>query len=288
VPESFVRRRSLIGFFVGVPLALGVWAMGIEPNRLIVREVPIQLPGWPEALDNLRVAVLTDIHAGAPHVDLQKLEQVVSTVNQAEPDVVVLLGDYVIRGVLGGRFIEPQKIAAKLAGLRARLAVASVLGNHDWWYDGERVRRALLDAGIPVLEDDVLQVGEGSRRLWLAGLADEWTRGSEVESALQKVSDEGPVLVLTHNPDLFPHVPARVSLTLAGHTHGGQVRLPFLGSPIVPSRYGQRYVRGHVEEGGRHLFVSTGIGTSIIPVRLGVPPEIAIVRILVNRGNRLP
>jgi predicted MPP superfamily phosphohydrolase len=91
------------------------------------------------------------------------------------------------------------------------------------------------------------------------------------------VPQDEPVLLLTHNPDVFPDVPARVTLTLAGHTHGGQVALPILGRPVVPSRYGQRYADGLVMEDGRALFVSSGIGTSILPVRFRVPPEIAIV-----------
>jgi hypothetical protein len=96
------------------------------------------------------------------------------------------------------------------------------------------------------------------------------------------VSDDAPVLAFTHNPDVFPHVPARVALTIAGHTHGGQVVLPLLGRPLVPSAYGQRYAIGHVEEDGRHLFVSSGLGTSIFPVRFGVPPEISIVVVRVR------
>jgi hypothetical protein len=251
----------------------------IEPDRLVVNEVRIPLPGWPEALDDLRVAVLTDIHAGSPHIDLEKLDRIVATVNREEADLVVLLGDYLIRGVLGGRFIEPEAIAARLSALRARLSVVSVLGNHEWWFHGDRVRRAFLAEGMVVLEDEVLRIKVKERGLWIAGLADEWTRGADLEGTLRRVTDDEPVMALTHNPDLFPRVPPRVTLTLAGHTHGGQVRLPFIGSPIVPSAYGQRYARGHIEEGGRHLFVSVGIGTSILPVRFGVPPEISLLRI---------
>lgn len=110
--------------------------------------------------------------------------------------------------------------------------------------------------------------------------ADLWTRGADVAASLKHVeSDDDPVLLLTHNPDIFPDVPPRVSLTLAGHTHGGQVNFPFFGRLVVPSRYGQRYAMGHVVEGGRHLFVSGGVGTSILPVRFRVPPEIVVITI---------
>ncbi len=113
--------------------------------------------------------------------------------------------------------------------------------------------------------------------LWLAGIADLWTRTPDIDKALAMVVDDGPVLMFTHNPDLFPRVPARVALTLAGHPHGGQVDLPLLGRLVVPSEFGARYADGHVVEEGRHLFVSSGVGTSILPVRFRVPPEVVVL-----------
>jgi len=101
----------------------------------------------------------------------------------------------------------------------------------------------------------------------------------DVARALAAVTDSSPVIAITHNPDVFPQIQPRVALTLAGHTHGGQVRLPLIGAPIVPSDYGQRFAAGHIVEGGRHLFVSTGLGTSDLPVRLGVPPTIFLLTI---------
>jgi predicted MPP superfamily phosphohydrolase len=173
--------------------------------------------------------------------------------------------------------MEPETIAGELKALHARYGVYAVLGNHDWWYDGERVRRALQAAGIHVLENEVARVQKDGHTFWLAGLADFWTRTQRIEGTLRQIPDAGPVIAVTHNPDIFPNIPARVSLTIAGHTHGGQVNLPLIGRPKVPSLFGQRYAAGHVEENGRHLFVTTGIGTSMIPVRLGVPPEIVVL-----------
>ena len=114
--------------------------------------------------------------------------------------------------------------------------------------------------------------------LWAAGVSDWWTGHHDIKAALARVPDDGtPVLLLTHNPDIFPTVPSRVTLTLAGHTHGGQVRVPLFGPPIVPSDFGQRFVAGHIVEGGRHLYVATGVGTSILPVRFLVPPAVTIL-----------
>ncbi len=258
-------------------LLLAVWGVVIEPARLVVRETPLALPGWPAELGSLRVAVLSDIHAGAPHIGIDKLRSLAAAVDGSHPDLILLLGDYVTRGVLGARPVEPETTARILATMTAPLGIVAVLGNHDWWYDGPRVRRALEAAGIPILENAARRLEWNGRGVWVVGLADLWTRRPDIDAALRGVADGEPVIVLSHNPDVFPTIPPRVTLTLAGHTHGGQVALPFVGRPIVPSRFGQRYAIGHVEERGRHLFVTPGIGTSIVPVRIGVPPEISLL-----------
>jgi predicted MPP superfamily phosphohydrolase len=240
----------------------------------------LEVPNWPLTASGLRVALLPDLHVGSPYVGLAKLREIVGLVNGARPDLVLVLGDLVIQGVRGGRFVPPERTAGELGRIQAPLGVYAVLGNHDAWLDASRVRRALEGAGIPVLEDSAVRIAPGpSLTFWLAGVSDFWTGTHDVRAALRGVPEWGSVLAFTHNPDIFPQVPARVSLTLAGHTHGGQVRLPLFGPPIVPSRFGQRYAAGHVVEGGRHLFVATGVGTSIIPVRFGVPPEVVVVTV---------
>jgi predicted MPP superfamily phosphohydrolase len=197
----------------------------------------------------------------------------------------VLLGDYVIHGLVGGTFVEPEITAEVLGGLRAPGGVVAVLGNHDWWYDGFRVRAALEARGIVVLENESHRVVRDGNALWLAGLADLWTRQPDIHGTLAAIPAGAPVLLLTHSPDVFPEVPARVSVTLAAHTHGGQVRLPPFPAPVVPSRYGSRYAAGHVIEGGRHLFVTAGVGTSILPIRFAVPPEVVILVLHADRGH---
>ena len=255
---------------------LGIRAFWIEPASL--RVVEHVIPGrWPRALDGLRIAVLADLHVGSPFHGIAELRRIVGETNAARPDVILLAGDYVIKGVLGGTFVAPAEIAHVLRDLTAPLGVFAVLGNHDWWYDARRVAEALHDAGIRTLEDDAIAIDGPRGRFWLVGVSDFWEGAHDVRGALARVGDDAPVVAFTHNPDVFPDVSDRVALTIAGHTHGGQVCLPIVGCPIVPSRHGQRYVAGHVIEDGRHLFVSTGLGTSIIPVRFRVPPEISIV-----------
>jgi predicted MPP superfamily phosphohydrolase len=267
-----VRRTLRVTRWLAVLIA--TWGFVVEPCRLVVRRAAVPVHGFSRPL---RIVALADVHTGSPWNWTSNLRRVVARANAEGPDLVVLLGDYVIHGVLGGRFVPPEEIAPILGGLRARLGVVAVLGNHDGWLDAPRVERALESAGIPVLSNEARPLGDGEERFWVAGLADAWTSGASVTAALRDVPPEGPVLLLTHNPDVFPGVPDRVGLTLAGHTHGGQVSLPFFGPPIVPSRFGQRYAAGLVEEDGRLLFVTTGIGTSIVPVRIGVPPEIAVL-----------
>jgi predicted MPP superfamily phosphohydrolase len=154
-----------------------------------------------------------------------------------------------------------------------------VLGNHDWWYDGERVRRAFESVDIAILDDEVKELNWHGRSFWLAGLADAWTRPQHISATIAKAPPGSTVIAFTHNPDVFPDLPQTVPLLLAGHTHGGQVNLPLIGTPVEPSHFGSKYTAGHILENGHHMFVTTGIGTSIIRVRFRVPPEIVILKI---------
>jgi uncharacterized protein len=285
------RRAWLRGVgAIGVALlVLGGWAFWFEPASLHVVEETIEIP-WSVG-EPLRVAVLTDLHVGSPFNGLSKLRDVVAHTNAARPNLICILGDLVIQGVLGGRFVAPETIAAELARLEAPAGVVAVLGNHDAWLDHTRVRKALEAHHIRTVEDTALKVDTPAGAIWIAGVSDFWTGRHDVSGAVSAAADDGaPIILLTHNPDVFPDVPPRVSLTLAGHTHGGQVALPFFGRPIVPSRYGERYAAGHVVEGGRHLFVATGVGTSILPVRFRVPPAVVILtltsRMTLSGGRR--
>ena len=273
-------RRRIVTTIAAVAgagvLAVGLWAFWLEPARLTVSEEHIILPRW--SLRPLRVAVLTDLHVGSPFNGLPKLRDLVVRTNAAKPDVICILGDLVIQGVLGGDFVAPEEIAGELKHLRAPGGALAVLGNHDDWLDHGRVRAALENNGIRVLDDTAVKIDTPAGALWLAGITDLWTGKHDLRAALANLDrDDVPAILMTHNPDVFPSVPGRVALTLAGHTHGGQVWLPLIGRPIVPSRFGQRFAAGHLIEAGRHLFVATGVGTSILPVRLFVAPAVTIL-----------
>lgn len=253
------------------------WGILVEPNRLVVHHETLAINKWPKELDQLRIAVISDIHVGSWNVHDDKLRSIVQRTNELKPDMIVILGDYMAgQGRMSHRVL-PEVFAPVLKELRAPLGVYSVLGNHDWWWDGRRVRLGLETNGIKVLDDEVLEVPAPGRSVWLAGLADLWTRPQHVEETIAKIPLDVPIIAITHNPDIFPRLPERVPLLLAGHTHAAQIHFPIIGPIVKPSRYG--YVRGHYYQSEHHLFVTTGIGTSIIPIRFGVPPEIVLLTV---------
>jgi len=289
-PPGMTRRRVLLGAagLVGLAgAATGAYAAAIEPFGLVVTRYALTPPGWP-AGRKLSITVIADLHAGEPDMPLPHIRRVVDAANALRSDLVVLLGDFTAHYRFKTQPVPDPIWAAELERLNAPLGVWAILGNHDWWYDFEGVRRGLAQARIPVLENDAALLGASGQRFWLAGIGDQIAyplghhkfRGvDDLPGTLGQISTDDPVLLLVHEPDIFPRVPARVALTLAGHTHGGQIRLPLIWPAFVPSKYGARYAYGHIVEDARHMIVSGGLGTSMIPARLGVPPEIVQIEL---------
>ena len=269
-------RISLASVLLLVVGGVG-YAFFIEPNRLIVRHETIQMQQWPASLNNLKIAVLSDLHVGRSFIDNDKLRTIVQRTNELQPDLIVILGDYIAGHRGTPNRVAPENFAPLFKEFRAPLGVYSVLGNHDWWYDGDRVRNALEANGIKVLDNEATKIDVRGTPLWLAGFADLWTRTPRIPETIAGIPEGDTIIALTHNPDIFPRLPQRIPLMLAGHTHGAQIRLPLIGPIVQPSRISAAYTSGHVVENGHHLFVTTGIGTSIAPVRFGVPPEIVLL-----------
>ncbi len=284
-PARISRRRFIAGAagIIGVSTAAtGAYAFGVEPKGLTVTRYALNPPGWP-AGRKLSVTVIADLHAGGPDMLLPHVRTVVDTANQLKSDLIVLLGDYTATYEFHNERVPYADWAAELARLAAPLGTWAILGNHDWWHHVAEIRSALADVRIPVMENDAVMLGPPNSRFWLAGIGDQIAyrlgchrfRGvDDLPGTLAQIKTDDPLLLLVHEPDIFPRVPDRVALTLAGHTHGGQIRLPFIWPAFVPSEYGARYAYGHIIEDGRHMIVSGGLGTSFIPARLGVPPEI--------------
>ncbi|MEM7226276.1 MAG: metallophosphoesterase [Pseudomonadota bacterium] len=276
-------RKSLLALALSALLlgtGLGAWSFLIEPDLVTVTEVPLETSKWPAGRAPLKIVALADLHTGAPHVDVAKLDEVVAEINGLEPDIVVLLGDYVIQGVLGGRFVAPEETARSLAALAPAQGTYAVLGNHDWWHDGDQVRAALESAGIVVLDDQAVRLALPDGPIWIAGIADDMTQNPNPRRVIRPIPKDEPVIAIAHDPAVFPDVPQRVVVTLAGHTHGGQVYIPFYGAPVIPGRAPRRYAYGHIRENGKDLYVSSGLGTSILPVRFNMPPEIAVITLV--------
>lgn len=271
-----VRRLVAAVALLVVPLLLAAWSVFVEPRLLVVHEVSVATWRWPEGQPPLRIVALADLHLGAPFIDRAKIETIVAQVNALRPDVIVLLGDYVAHGAIGVRRIDFAEAVPALSGLRARDGVFAVLGNHDRWESGPRIGMLLRQAGVTVLEEDAAQVA-GPAPYWIAGIGDDTTRQPDPLGTVARIPTPDPVIAITHDPAVFADMPDRVALTLAGHTHGGQVYLPFVGALITPGRAPGSWAYGHTVDGGRDMVVTAGIGTSILPIRFNMPPEILLV-----------
>ncbi|MDB5665977.1 MAG: metallophosphoesterase [Cypionkella sp.] len=279
---------TLAGFFVGgYAVAEAAW-------QLRVQNWAVQPPGWRRG-QRLRIAMVADLHACGFGMDEGRVAQVVEVANAQGADLIALMGDYRATHKFQRRIVPIDVVAPILAGLRAPFGVYAVTGNHDWWDDPQALARkvgpchtqvALEAAGIAVLANRAVKLGQGDTAFWLGGTESQscFQRKnrrdiigmSDVPGVVAQMTGDDPAILLAHEPDQFVTVPDRVALTLSGHTHGGQVRFgPW--APVVPSRFGQRFDYGHFREGMRDLVVSGGIGCSGLPIRFGVPPEITLV-----------
>src|SRR6202171_1435202 len=265
-----ISRRKFLRFFAGLgafSASTATYGFGVEPLlRLRVARYDISPPQWPADFQ-LKIAVIADLHACDPWMSLDRIEAIVEHTNALDADIIVMLGDYVAGHRHVTRIIPAGEWAPVLAGLKAPLGVHAILGNHDWWEDkavqrdgqGTTIaRRALEAVGIPVYENDARRLIKAGRAFWLAGRGDQLAHlparrfrpvkrigVDDLAATLAQETDDAPIILLEHLPDVAVRVPARVALQLSGHTHGGQVRL-FGWSPVVPSRYGEKFADGHL------------------------------------------
>lgn len=246
----------------------------IEPNILLTKSQKLEIPHWNKDLDGFKIALITDIHLGTKFVDLKKLARIVKIVNSKNPDLIVICGDLDAKSISKEKYSTTQ-IANILKNLKSKHGVIAVMGNHDY-VPPSVVKNIYQKSNIILLENEDYYFSHNAKTLRIVGFKDLWYFKSNPIQVVGMKDKTTPTVVLTHNPDYFPQMPNFVSLTLSGHTHGGEIVLPFIGSFFIPSEYGQRYRNGYIIENNKHLFVSRGVAT-LSGGRFLDPPEINIL-----------
>ena len=266
-------KRLLTAFALcaAAVVALAVYAYAEARRDPVVREASISLPGWPEGVAPVRVVLISDVHIGTVAMGPERLTRIVAQINALKPDLVLIAGDFILGHAKDSAARIGTTMVAPLAGLKPRLGTIAAIGNHDHWTGGAAVRRLLTQAGITVVENGAVQ--RGPLAIGVAG--DDFSDHTDLPATLRAMQGlAGARIMLTHSPDIAPNLPADMPLLLAGHTHCGQVVLPFYGPISDVTRYGPRYRCGVRREPGRTVVTTAGLGTSGAPFRLGAPPDL--------------
>lgn len=274
-----LNRRQFFAL-LGIGAAGGGYSFFVEPEWMRFKDYHFTSPKWPKEAKPLRIAYASDFHVGCPSVGMEEMAHVVEKINALDADIILLGGDYLSHVLLGQTF-TPEEIAAVFAPLSAPLGVYSVLGNHDWWRadQGMALWTALEANGVKVLENSAVKITQDGFSFWLSGMADDSTRTPDYSKAMSFVADDDPVIMLAHDPASFMEIGERPVLTICGHTHGGQVVIPYISPIVIPGRAPLKYAYGHIQEQGRDMIVSSGLGTSVLPVRFGRRPEILTIEV---------
>ena len=254
----------VLKIFLVFLLVLVVWAFIIEPYTLTINYGQIK----DKNLAGLRVVFVSDLHY-KPYEKF-RLVRDVKKIQEQNPDIVLFGGDFV-NGHKRISSLKPDIIAKELGKIESKYGSFAVLGNHDVWHDAHGITKSLEDNNITVLKNSNKKIDN----FYIAGIEDLQTQNPDLEKALP--NKNAPIILLSHSPDIFEKVPESVNLTLAGHVHGGQVKLPKKGAILVPSKFGTKYAEGFFNDMGRKMLVSKGVGTSILPIRFLCPPEIVVI-----------
>lgn len=274
LPSCVINRRSFLKLtgataFAALGALTAYSLLGNEAESPVVERVQIPIPSLPTTLDGFRIVQISDIHY-YPFTTLELVDRAVQMANQLTPDLTVLTGDYV------WHIVEPIfELIPSLAGLSAKQGVYANLGNHDHWTDVKVVTHAFKQERLPLLVNQGVPISVGKSTLYLASLDDGWSGKPDLASAMANWSEDAITVLLMHEPDLAPRyaVDKRIHLQLSGHSHGGQVRLPFYGALILPY-LSWKYPMGLYNVDGMWLYTNRGLGTTNVPLRVNCAPEI--------------
>lgn len=274
VVRRLVRKIAAFGAaFLFAGMALLAWMYHLATADPVVRKTELRVANLSIPV---RLVLIADLHVAAPDMPPRRVRRLVEQINALQPDLILIAGDFVSDKRTATRRYTAADAIAPLGELKARLSTLAVLGNHDHWRNADAVRWQLQRVGIQVIDNDAVQVGP----LTIGGVDDPFTGYDNLDRAVQRMrADPLPRILVSHSPDVFPRVPADVALTLAGHTHCGQIRLPWVGAVSTMSKYGERYACGRIDENGRTLIVTAGLGTSILPLRLGAAPDLWMIEL---------
>ncbi len=254
--------KHILIFFIS---AIFIYSVFIEPNLLHIKHLTIKS----EEVPNIRVVFVSDFHLSK--LAKGRLEKIIKTVNRQNADIIISGGDYVINH--SAKFsMDMEYVGSRLATMQSKYGFYTVLGNHDYHKDSRYIKRSFKKHGIKILENSNEKIDIEGSPLYIAGISDMQTTKIDLNKAL--FGTKKPIILVSHSPDITPLAKSRVNLILSGHTHGGQIRVPFYGAVIVPSKYGKRYEAGYKENS---VYISYGLGTSIIKARFNCMPEIVVI-----------
>ncbi|MES2803719.1 MAG: metallophosphoesterase [Bdellovibrionota bacterium] len=266
-------KKLKIGLFVFIVVG-AVWSLFIEPSLLVQNNQKFAWYG-----PQLRIAFFSDLHAGAPYITKEYIKKLIVRINEQKPDIILVGGDLVMNGVIGGEIMSIEELAPLLKELTAPMGIFITLGNHDWWSNGDNIRTVLEKHEIQVLENQAVLLNHKKSRFWLIGIGDDFTNHADPTKAFATVNSEDAKIVFMHDPAALFKVKNNYQLAIAGHMHGGQVFIPGIGALVTPGAAPNSWAKGWIDFPMGKLFVSRGIGTSIFPVRFNAVPEYVILEL---------
>jgi uncharacterized protein len=268
----WLRWVLVITLIFAALIAKGYWNATRDP---IIQRASISVANWPKGEAPLRILLLSDTHVAGPDMPPERLARIVATLNALKPDLVLIAGDLISEKSLSRQLYTANEATAPLGVLRARLGIVAALGNHDHWFAPTAIETSLRKQGITVLKNEAVARGP----LVIGGVDDDFSQHDNVPATVTAMDafPPGPRIILTHSPDIIPELPMRVAAVFAGHTHCGQIVLPFYGPLTYVSRYKERFGCGAIFDNGQRVFVGAGLGTSVIPLRYGAPPDVWLV-----------